>query len=231
MLSVDVLRTAGVLGEVVVRTRGQPPVVELIVNGAFVMDTAETSTEALLAESALAHHDNPARVLVGGLGLGLTAAAVVADSRVREVVVAEIEPELVRLLRGGELARLVPSSAAISSDARGRVVVGDVVEVARQASGWDIVLLDVDNGPGFLIHDRNAGLYTPETLGTLADGLNDDGVLAVWSSDAHPPLRTALARAVGATHEVHRTVVRQGRAIDYVIYLARRANGRTGQPQ
>lgn len=227
----DVLRTPGVLGEVVVRTRGRPAVVELIVNGAFVMDTAETSTETLLAESALEQHPNPSRVLVGGLGLGLTAAAVVADRRVRDVVVAEIEPELVRLLHGGGLARLVPSSAVVSSDARCRLVVGDVVDVARQTSGWDIVLLDVDNGPGFLIHDRNAALYTPETLGTVANGLNDDGMLAVWSSDAHPPLHTALAEVVGPTHEVHRTVMRQGREIDYVIYLARRASERTSQPQ
>ncbi|MGH3680585.1 MAG: hypothetical protein ACRDT2_10100, partial [Natronosporangium sp.] len=70
-------RADGVLGEVVLRRR-PGPVYELIVNGVFLMDTTETSTEQLLAELVLAHRPAPRRVLVAGLGLGCTLAALLA---------------------------------------------------------------------------------------------------------------------------------------------------------
>src|ERR1700754_2894138 len=96
-------RHDGVDGEVVVRRRSTPagPVYELIVNGTFLMDTAETSTERLLAGELLDRHPDPATVLVAGLGFGCTVASLLADARVRRVDVVEIEPTLVDLLRQG----------------------------------------------------------------------------------------------------------------------------------
>src|SRR5690606_40650398 len=65
--STEVLaRADGVLGEIVLRRRHPgtgPAVYELIVNGVFLMDTAETTTEELLAELVLAHQPPPARIL------------------------------------------------------------------------------------------------------------------------------------------------------------------------
>ena len=93
-------------GEVVLRERrdpddGSPGVLELRVNGVFVMDTRETSSERGLATAALAEVEDPRAVLVGGLGLGYTAHEVLADRRVERLVVVEIEEDLVRWMRDG----------------------------------------------------------------------------------------------------------------------------------
>ncbi len=108
-------------GELVLRRR-EGGALELRVNGVFVMDDAETSSEELLASAALDAVLRPARVLVGGLGLGYTVRALLADARVESVLVAEIEPAVVQWMRDG----LVPS---VLDDARVRVEVGDVRDV------------------------------------------------------------------------------------------------------
>ena len=90
---------------------------ELRVNGVFVMDDRETSSEELLASAALASVRRPDRVLVGGLGLGYTVRALLADARLGSVIVAEIEPDLVAWMRSG----LVPS---VLDDPRVSVEVG-----------------------------------------------------------------------------------------------------------
>ena len=66
-------RADGPYGEVVLRRRGTGDSVvdELIVNGAFAMDSAETSTRA--GAGRLPFPFAGARVLLGGLGLGYTA--------------------------------------------------------------------------------------------------------------------------------------------------------------
>ena len=82
---VEIARAESPRGEIVLRERREentPTVLELRVNGVFVMDTLETTTERALARAALALADRPARVLVGGLGLGFTLHEVLADARV-----------------------------------------------------------------------------------------------------------------------------------------------------
>ena len=144
----DVARAVGERGELVLRRRGDGAL-ELRVNGVFVMDDRETSSEELLASVALDAVLRPSRVLVGGLGLGYTVRALLADERVREVVVAEIEPDVVRWMRDG----VVPS---VLDDPRVRVEVGDVRDVVmgQPAGSLDGILLDVDNGPDSLFTTR-----------------------------------------------------------------------------
>ena len=93
----------------------------------------------------------PSTVLVGGLGLGMTARAVLADPRVRHVDVVELAAPLFGWARDG----LVPELAGLEGE-RCTLHVADVLDVlagAAPAHGpWDAVLLDVDNGPDFLVH-------------------------------------------------------------------------------
>ena len=105
MTYVDVARAASERGEVVLRRRTDedagggvgPTVLELRVNGVFVMDSAENASEVAMARVALARCPAPRTVLVGGLGLGFTTHEVLSDDRVERVVVAEIEEALDRL--------------------------------------------------------------------------------------------------------------------------------------
>ncbi|HEX5534987.1 MAG TPA: hypothetical protein VFX33_14700 [Actinomycetales bacterium] len=223
-----VARADGVLGELVLRRRpgsddaAGTEVIELLSGGVFLMDTEDGTTERLLAEAALRAVSPPdagqLRVLVGGLGLGLTAAAALADPRVLEVVVVEIEPVLTRWLAEG----LVPVTRTIFDDDRLHVVHGDVREalVNVERGRFHAVLLDVDNGPDFLTHPSNADLYRAPALTAAAGALVRGGVLAVWSSQPAPDLEATLERAVGPTQEVRRLVHRAGRHLEYVVYLA-----------
>ncbi|SDU53168.1 Spermine/spermidine synthase [Jiangella alkaliphila] len=216
------VRHDGVDGEVVVRRRAASggPVYELIVNGTFLMDTAETSTERLLGELLLDRHPEPATVLVAGLGFGFTVGSLLADARVRRVDVVEIEPTLVDVLRRG----VVPGLEAVVGDPRVRTVVDDVRAMLPSVppSTYDGILLDVDNGPHFLVHEANAEVYERPLLAVAARALRPGGLLAVWSAAPAPVLAGVLADAVGSVEQVVRTVRRGNRDVDYHVYVARR---------
>ena len=211
-------------GEVALRRRGE--VLELVVDGTFAMDTVDTTTEVALAERALARHPAPRRVLVGGLGLGMTVRAVLADARVAHVDVVELAAPLVEWSR----AALVPELAAIEGE-RCAVHVADVLDVlagrCAPRGPWDVVLLDVDNGPDFLVHGSNAVLYEPQGLAAARSVLRPGGLVVVWSSHLAPALLGALLAVAGPGDEVTEEVVpveRGGRSFRYALYsLVRRA--------
>ncbi|MCZ2805274.1 hypothetical protein O2W18_09180 [Modestobacter sp. VKM Ac-2983] len=219
-------RASGPHGEVVLRRRAAEDGsthLELIVDGVFAMDDVDTSTERALATEALARcAGDRLRVLVGGLGLGWTAATALADPRVAAVDVAELQGALVGWAGRG----LLPALSGV--DRRLRLYVTDVADhLAGSPGRYDAVLLDVDNGPAFLVHRTNAPLYEEAGLATAIAALRPGGVLAVWSSDPAPELAgrlSALPDAADAAHLVL-PVQRDGRRFDYAITVARRAGG------
>lgn len=199
---------------------GRDDVLELRVNGVFVMDTAHTETERALATATLRQVPGDGlRVLVGGLGLGYTLREVLADPRVREAVVAEIEPALVDWHRRG----LVPDNEVALADERVRMRVGDVAEVVEDGAGgagFDVILLDVDNGPGYLVYADNAGIYRAEFLARCRDRLAAGGVVAVWSASPAPQLRESLRAVFGSCTELDIPVVLGSTETSYLLYLA-----------
>jgi spermidine synthase len=208
---------------------------ELRVNGLFAMDTAETASERLLASAAIeaaapdgtANGGTRLRVLVGGLGLGFTVDALLANARVEEIVVAEIEPDLVRWHRAGIVPR--PSRPATADglldDPRVAIVVADVrdVVVGQENGAFDLVLLDVDNGPGFLLYADNAPIYRQPFLDACAATLRPGGVAAVWSASKSVALADAM-NSVFATTDVHAIpVTLNQRRTHYHLYVGRTA--------
>ena len=114
-----------------------------------------------------------------GRGAGLRA-------RRRRCTVAELEPVVVRWFRehGGAAAA---RAAADERSGRARIVVADVADVlGAPADGWDVVALDTDNGPEWLVRGENAGLYAPAGLRRVHDALRPGGVAVFWSPDRYP---------------------------------------------
>ncbi|CAM3551901.1 spermidine synthase [Nocardioides zeicaulis] len=220
--SVEVARAETERGEVVLRRRttgAGADVLELRVNGVFVMDTLETTSEIELAAQALALVEEPAAVLVGGLGLGYTLQRVLADPRVQRAVVVEIEQALVEWMRDGT----VPHGPALLADARASVVNADIaMAIAEARTHYDLVLLDVDNGPGYLVHQANEAVYEPQFLHRCRDVLRDGGVLVVWSANPAPDLLAAMRDVFGDAEEQAHDVLLQDRPEQYFLYLARR---------
>ncbi|WP_435744253.1 hypothetical protein [Nocardioides sp. SYSU DS0663] len=218
---VEVARSESARGELVLRERreGGPAVLELRANGVFVMDTAETTTERALASAALALVDEPRTVLVGGLGLGFTLQEVLTDPRVERCTVVEIEESLVGWLRDGT----VPHGPALLADERVQVVVADIAVAlaAAGAASYDLVLLDVDNGPGYLVHDANAALYREPFLDTVRRVVRPGGAVVVWSADEAPELERALTAVFGDAEARPHGVSLQERDEHYWLYVAR----------
>jgi spermidine synthase len=118
--------------------------------------------------------------LVGGLGMGFTLrAALDLLPPGATVIVSELVPALVAWNRGplGSLARHP------LRDKRVVLEVGDVGALLHGKAGrFDVVLLDVDNGPAAFTASRNAGLYDDHGLAVARAALKPHGVFGVWSS-------------------------------------------------
>lgn len=195
-----------------------------------LMNSRMHASEDALAElacAAIAGRPAP-RVLVGGLGMGFTlAAALKALGPSGVVTVAELVPEVVEWNKGplGECA------GCPLRDPRTRVHVGDVAELLRRGqSGYDAVLLDVDNGPEGMTHHGNDWLYSPAGLSAAGRTLRPGGVLAVWSATPEPRFTTRLNRA-GFRTEVHTVRARPGKGAHHTIWLAHAPGEKPGEPR
>ena len=179
------------------------------------------SEEALgeLAAARLRARKEPS-VLIGGLGLGYTLAALLRGVGPRAaILVAELVPAVVEWNRG-PLAHLAGHPLR---DARVRVATADVADVLRDARGaFDAVLLDVDNGPGAATRPGSARLYDAEGLAAARDALRPGGVLGIWAASGERGFPKQL-RAAGFRVEETRARARGGRRGGaHVIWIAER---------
>ena len=90
----EIDRRATAMGEIVLRRRLEPSlhvdVYEVKLGDEFLMSSLFTASEIALANLSLAEvPDTQLDVIVGGLGLGYTARAVLADARVRSLHVVD----------------------------------------------------------------------------------------------------------------------------------------------
>ncbi len=191
-------------------------------NGRELMGSRQHGSETMLAELAcrpVAGRPR-ARVLVGGLGLGYTLAAALPILRDdATVVVAELVPAVVRWNRDllGHLA------GHPLNDRRVIVQEHDVCVLLRnEQSGYDAVLLDVDNSPDSMTQKSNAWLYSDEGLPVIYMALRPRGVLAVWSAGPDRGFTHRL-RAAGFTAREKTVSAREsGKGARHTIWVAAR---------
>ncbi|HEV7406220.1 MAG TPA: hypothetical protein VGO11_24950 [Chthoniobacteraceae bacterium] len=181
-------------------------VFEVKLGEAFLMSSLFTVVEVALAHLGLAPLGaGPLEVVVGGLGLGYTAAAALDHDSVGALLVVDALAPVIDWHRRG----LVPLGARLAGDPRCRFVLGDFFALAaapeagfdpeQPARRFHAVLLDIDHSPRNLLHPRHAALYEVEGLRRLAAHLHPGGVFALWSDDAPDEeftraLETAFAR-------------------------------------
>lgn len=153
---------------------------EVCFDGLVLMSSRAHGSEDELARLAFAKVSHARTVLVGGLGLGFSLRATLDLLPPHgRVVLAEQSASVVEWNRVhvGQLA------GRPLEDPRVSVRVGDVRERIREArAAYDLILLDVDNGPDALIHEANAGLYDAAGLVACHGALRARGALAVWAT-------------------------------------------------
>jgi len=196
---------------------------EVVSNGVFLMDTRDGRSERLLVRAALDAHPGPGRLLVGGLGVGFSLVEAVAEAGLTVIDVVEIEPDLVTWHQ----THLRHVTGAALADRRVRVRVADLrdhlaaVAVDEPSGRYDVVCLDVDNGPGWTVFEGNAELYAAAGLEQALAALRPGGVLAVWSAHASRGFE-ALLRERLSDVRVETVDVHLARGEPDVVYVGRK---------
>jgi spermidine synthase len=153
---------------------------EVLFDGSVLMSSRTHGSEDELARLAFAKVKHARKVLIGGLGLGFSLRATLDLLGPQgRVVVAEQSPSVVDWNR----THVADLAGRPLEDPRVTVRVGDVGKCIVEARGlYDLILLDVDNGPAALIHDANAGLYDASGIVACHVALKEAGALAVWAT-------------------------------------------------
>jgi len=226
------------LGEISLRRRAEPRLegkilYEVKLGDEFLMSSLFTRAEIQLARLGLAALEGgDLDIVVGGLGLGYTAIAVLEDPSVRSLMVIEVMEPVIDWHRRG----LVPLGEKLVSDPRCTLVHADFFAVASSpGGGWDraapiqlvhAVLLDIDHSPSHWLNPGNSAFYTEQGLANLADKLHPGGIFGLWSNDPPDAEFTHLLDTVFQSFESHIVTFPNpysGSESSNTIYLARKS--------
>ena len=215
----EIDRRQTVMGEVSVRRRLEPTlqidVYEVKLGDEFLMSSLFTVAEIALADLALAELPDTGLfgvgldVVVGGLGLGYTARAVLTDPRVRTLHVVEALDAVIEWHE----RHLLPLATELTTDARCHLVAGDFFALVAGGSGFAFgpgapdrfhaILVDIDHSPRHLLHPGHGAFYEPEGLVRLTEHLHPGGVFALWADGDPDPDFVATVGEIFATCTAH----------------------------
>ena len=150
---------------------------------------SETALGHLAAE--LVCGDCP-RILIGGLGLGYTVAAISEKLGERgAITVAEFSPAVIAWFHTHIRPSVLPAIPANLE-----IVEAEVLTHLWEQPRYDLIVLDIDNGPEPFTREGNAGLYQRDGLRVLRDRVRSGGAVLLWSGFEAPDFE-ATARDIG----------------------------------
>ncbi len=207
-------------------------VFEILLGEEHLMSSLFTASEIALADKGLAALDGyKLDVLVGGLGLGYTAQAVLAHESVADLTVVDLLAPVIRWHEEG----LVPMKTELADNPRCRLVQGDFFAMAASEDGfdrdhpgrqYDALLIDIDHTPERLLHGGSKGFYTPEGLRAVQRFVKPGGIVGLWSDEAPDEAITALLGqafdAAWAEPVVFANPLQDGREVTQAVYLGRK---------
>ncbi len=184
-----------------------------------LMNSRLSGSEEALAKLScqrIVGHRQP-KILIGGLGMGFTLRAALAElGKDASVAVAELVPAVVAWARGP----MAEVFGGCLDDPRVTIQETDVGQLIRsEPVAWDAILLDVDNGPEGIVHKGNDALYSLAGLGAARSALKPGGVLAVWSQGPDSGFVRRLKQA-GFTVEEVNARANGKRGARHVIWIA-----------
>jgi len=208
-------------GVLELRKRGERDFL-ILINNRVLMNSSLNRSEIVLGERAckLVAGLSAPRVLIGGLGMGLTLrAALDALPVAAQVTVADLNPAMAKWCRG-PLAELTKRAV---DDPRVTMVTGDVAAMIARAAQpaaekFDAIIIDLYEGPSASSDALLDPFYGIRALKTTAAALSPAGVFAVWGENSDAGFEMRLA-AAGFTVDRQRP----GRGgLRHVVYVGRK---------
>ncbi len=179
------------LGDLTLRRRPEPllenrEVFEIKLGDEYLMSSLFTEAERQLAILGLSPLEGELDVVVGGLGLGYTAAEALKNRNVHRLLVIDLFQEVIDWHKQG----LVPLGNVLTADGRCELRQGDFFELARTGFDatapnrkFDAVLLDIDHSPEHFLGPASKSFYTTGGLTPARSQLKPGGTFALWSND------------------------------------------------
>ena len=191
-------------------------------NGQELMHSNANVSECMLGELGVARlKGGTARVLIGGLGLGFTLRSVLeAVSSETMVEMVELIPEVIAWNR----AYLRELNGSLLEDPRVVIRAEDVTKVIREAEAesYDVILLDVDNGPIAMVSKTNSSLYSNYGISKLRAVLKPDARAVFWSAGPDRKFEARLRKGGFKVKVVPAKMNDGSRRPSYVLYIADR---------
>ena len=208
-------------------------VFEIMLGEEHLMSSLFTASEVALARLGLAELEGESfDVVVGGLGLGYTAAAVLEHDSVDSLIVVEMLDPVV----DWHERKLIPLDPPLAGDPRCRFVCDDFFALASSKKGFDpakpgrlfhAILIDIDHAPDRLLDRRSGSFYSPEGFARLADHLHPGGIMGLWSDDRPESAFTELLASVfgeaRAEPVTFTNPLQHDREFTQTVYLARKS--------
>lgn len=179
------------LGLLTLRRRGEPllgglEIFEVKLGDEYLMSSLFTESERQLARLGLDVLDGEFDVVIGGLGLGYTAAEALKNDSLKSLLVIDILQAVIDWHSEG----LVPMSGLLTGDSRCELRQGDFfalsitgLDASAPERKFDAVLLDIDHSPKHYLDENSGSFYTSEGLASLRRQLKPAGCFALWSND------------------------------------------------
>jgi len=195
------------------------------VNNMVLMDSMAGDSELRLGELGMEHclaacpANRPARIFIGGLGLGFTLAKVLELARDHDVVeLLELMPEVIEWNR----SFLRELNGKHLDDPRVELLQKDAAKQIRSAAAgtYDLILLDVDNGPAALVAKGNASLYSNAGLNAIQNALSAKGRVIFWSAESDARFEGRLRKMGFQAKTVSAKVHKKSKREAYALIIA-----------
>ncbi len=188
------------LGDISLRRRSEPRLDNVIIyevklNEEFLMSSLFTEAEIQLSILGLKQvqdtfgSSEKLDIIVGGLGLGYTAASVLENTAVTSLNVIDVMQPVINWHQ----QKLVPLGETLLNDSRCKLTHANFYELAKlKKNSFDseqpnllahAVLLDIDHSPSHLLNDSNSSFYTKDGLSNLVNKILPKGVFGLWSNE------------------------------------------------
>lgn len=176
-------------GEIQLQKRGSD--YEIIFNGTFLMATYNGESERSLVNAALRAVKNPQSVLIGGLGVGFSLEEALRYEQIEKITVVEIEKKII----DWNHTYLAEFSHHGLLDPRVEVVHADFIEWLPGCQElYDVICLDIDNGPDWLVMEKNHQLYSDTGVHNLLRILDMSGAISFWSASRSDVFEQQLSK-------------------------------------